>query len=130
MIKESLPINTQYVLTVDRIVQTDEDAAYVQKIVDNAPLDELTGKQKNPFAAYGKPEKGDVLYKDLNNDGLINDDDRTTIGNGPNPDFTYGLNLTAAYKGISDKSGYCRRKMDRRPYRRNLPPFVTLLQFS
>ncbi len=100
MIKEGLPINTQYVLTVDRIVQTDEDAAYVQKIVDNAPLDELTGKQKNPFAAYGKPEKGDVLYKDLNNDGLINDDDRTTIGNGPNPDFTYGLNLTAAYKGI------------------------------
>lgn len=44
--------------------------------------------------------KGDVLYKDLNNDGLINDDDRTTIGNGPNPDFSYGLNLTAAYKGI------------------------------
>ena len=85
---------------VQLIVQTDEDAAYVQKIVDNAPLDELTGKQKNPFAAYGKPEKGDVLYKDLNNDGLINDDDRTTIGNGPNPDFTYGLNLTAAYKGI------------------------------
>ncbi|WP_442267797.1 hypothetical protein ACSIGC_17975 (plasmid) [Tenacibaculum sp. ZS6-P6] len=36
---------------------------------------------------------GDIRYKDLNNDGIINDDDRTFIGN-PNPDFTYSLNNT------------------------------------
>lgn len=100
MIKEGLPINAQYVLTVDRIVQTDDDVAYVQSLIDNAPIDELTGKQKNPFASYGKPEKGDLLYKDINADGIINDNDRSTIGRGPNPDFSYGLNMSAAYKGI------------------------------
>jgi TonB-linked SusC/RagA family outer membrane protein len=99
IIKEGLPINAQYVLLVDRIVQTDEDVAFVQKMIENAPKDEA-GKQKNPFAAYGKPEKGDLLYKDVNGDGIINDDDRTIVGRGPNPNFTYGLNLTAAYKGF------------------------------
>lgn len=36
---------------------------------------------------------GDIRFKDLNNDGLINDNDRTFIGN-PNPKFTYSLNNT------------------------------------
>lgn len=36
---------------------------------------------------------GDIKYKDLNSDGIINDDDRTFIGN-PNPDITYSLNNT------------------------------------
>lgn len=36
---------------------------------------------------------GDVKFKDLNNDGVINTDDQTVIGN-PNPDFTFGFNNT------------------------------------
>lgn len=100
IIQEGLPINAQYVLLVDRILQTDEDVALVQKMIDNAPMDEQTGKRKNPFAAYGKPEKGDLLYKDVNGDGIINDDDRTIVGRGPNPNFTYGLNMSVGYKGF------------------------------
>ncbi|NDV17345.1 SusC/RagA family TonB-linked outer membrane protein [Muricauda sp. TY007] len=42
---------------------------------------------------------GRFKYADLNNDGVINDDDRTFIGS-PHPDFTYGINLRAAYKGF------------------------------
>lgn len=42
---------------------------------------------------------GRFRYSDLNNDGEINDDDRTFIGS-PHPDFTYGVNLTAGYKGF------------------------------
>ena len=34
---------------------------------------------------------GRIRYSDLNNDGIINDFDRTWIGS-PHPDFTYGLN--------------------------------------
>ncbi len=34
---------------------------------------------------------GDVKFKDLNGDGVINTDDQTIIGN-PNPDFTFGIN--------------------------------------
>ncbi len=42
---------------------------------------------------------GDIKFKDLNGDGIINDNDRTYIGN-PNPRFTYGANLAASYKGF------------------------------
>jgi TonB-dependent starch-binding outer membrane protein SusC len=45
------------------------------------------------------PRAGDLIYQDLNNDGKINDDDRTYIGN-PWPKLTYGINLNAAYKGF------------------------------
>ena len=42
---------------------------------------------------------GDIKFKDLNNDGVINDDDRTFIGN-PIPRLSYGLNLTGEYRGF------------------------------
>ncbi len=100
IIKEGLPINAQYVLMVDRLIQTDEDLAIVQRMIENAPIDEATGKQRNPFASYGTPQKGDFLYKDLNNDGIIDDKDRDIVGRGPNPNFTYGLSLAAGYKGF------------------------------
>lgn len=40
---------------------------------------------------------GDLRYVDLNGDGVINDKDKTEIGD-PNPDYTFGLNLTVNYK--------------------------------
>lgn len=42
---------------------------------------------------------GDVRFKDLNGDKIINDQDVTVIGN-PNPDFTYGFTNTFSYKGV------------------------------
>ncbi|MBF4494536.1 TonB-dependent receptor [Flavobacterium sp. MR2016-29] len=42
-------------------------------------------------------QPGDIRFVDRNGDKVINSDDKTNIGN-PYPDFTYGLNLTAAYK--------------------------------
>jgi TonB-linked SusC/RagA family outer membrane protein len=40
---------------------------------------------------------GDIRFVDRDGNKIINSDDKTNIGN-PYPDFTYGLNLTAAYK--------------------------------
>lgn len=40
---------------------------------------------------------GRLIWRDVNGDSVINDQDRTYIGN-PNPDFTMGLNLAAKYK--------------------------------
>ena len=99
MIKEGYPINTQYILIADRIVQTQEDLDYVQSIIDNAPLDN-EGKKQDPFASYGRPQMGDVLYKDANNDGLINDDDRVPMGHGDTPRFFYDINLGFDWKGF------------------------------
>ncbi len=50
------------------------------------------------YGDYNAPGKFKVA--DINNDGVINDDDRTIIGS-PHPDFTYGLNLDLAYKNLS-----------------------------
>jgi TonB-dependent starch-binding outer membrane protein SusC len=44
-------------------------------------------------------QPGDIRFKDLNGDGKITSEDRAIIGN-PYPDFTYGFNLSAAYKGF------------------------------
>ena len=40
---------------------------------------------------------GDVKFKDLNGDGIVDDNDMTIIGNGF-PKFNYGLTLNASYK--------------------------------
>jgi TonB-linked SusC/RagA family outer membrane protein len=42
---------------------------------------------------------GDPTFADLDNSGTLNDGDLTNIGDAI-PDFTYGLTLTAAYKGF------------------------------
>lgn len=94
MLKEGLPIWSLYVREIDRIIQTDADLALVETMLNNP---EVEGKVVFP---YGVPQKGDILYKDLNGDGLVNDDDRTVIGNGKNPTFTYGVNLGFNWKGI------------------------------
>ncbi len=45
------------------------------------------------------PETGDPMFKDINGDGVVNNDDLTDIGNAI-PEFTYGITLNAAYKGF------------------------------
>ncbi len=45
---------------------------------------------------------GDIKYKDLNSDGIINDLDARPIGyaEGTTPNLNYGLNITMSYKGF------------------------------
>ncbi|MDD7913525.1 SusC/RagA family TonB-linked outer membrane protein [Polaribacter ponticola] len=42
---------------------------------------------------------GTFKYRDINSDGIIDDADRTYIGN-PHPEFTYGINLGLDYKSF------------------------------
>jgi len=44
-------------------------------------------------------QKGDVIYKDQNNDGIIDIKDLVPIGN-PNPKFNYGFTNTFRYKNV------------------------------
>lgn len=46
-----------------------------------------------------KTAPGDIRFKDLNGDNIINADDQTYIGN-PTPDFVYGLNFDVEWKGF------------------------------
>lgn len=45
------------------------------------------------------PETGELVYRDLNEDGSITTSDRTYIGD-PNPDFTYGMTNIFSYKNF------------------------------
>ncbi len=50
-----------------------------------------------PIYSGNPNQAGDVRFVDQNGDGVINDLDKTIIGD-PNPDFTYGLNINMTYK--------------------------------
>lgn len=101
-IGEGYAINSQYLLQVDRIIQTDEDLAIVNKMLE---------ENSNAFSAFGTPQKGDFLYKDINGydekgeltgkpDGKIDNADRTIVSDGANPKYQFGLNMNASWKGI------------------------------
>ena len=82
-----VPFGSFYGYVADGIIQTTDELAALNT---NSP----TG-----FYQTSGTAPGDIRFRDLNGDGVINDRDRTFIGN-PNPDFTYGLNNTFAYKGF------------------------------
>ena len=49
---------------------------------------------------------GDLRFVDTNGDGIVNDADKTDLGN-PNPDVTMGITLGASYKGFDiNVTGY------------------------
>ena len=43
---------------------------------------------------------GDIKYKDINGDGIINGDDVVAVGATSRPNLTYGFGLSAKWKGL------------------------------
>jgi len=56
-------------------------------------------------ATSQKLRVGDLYFEDVNKDGVVNDADKTVIGN-PYPKFTYGLGLTSSYKNIDFSASF------------------------
>ena len=79
MLAEGYPINVFYGYVTDGLFQNAEEV--------------------NMHAVQPGAEPGDIRFKDLNNDGVINDDDRTVIGN-PNPTWLFSMNNSLTYKGF------------------------------
>jgi TonB-dependent starch-binding outer membrane protein SusC len=61
--------------------------------------DELSAYAKDKTPIQPNAGLGDVKFVDLNGDGKIDDQDRTYLGSAT-PDYTFGLNLGASYKGL------------------------------
>ncbi len=57
-------------------------------------------KKQNADATYSTFSAGDVHFVDLNGDGIIDDADRTVIGD-PNPDLTGSWTNTLSWKGFT-----------------------------
>ena len=79
MLDVDLPINVFYGYVTDGIFQNQQ---------------EVSAHAIQPGA-----EPGDIRFRDLDNNGVINDNDRTVIGN-PNPTHLFSLNNTLTYKGF------------------------------
>lgn len=86
LIKAGLPINEFYGFKTDGIFQN-------QAEVDNHAL-QVPGNDP-----YNRTSAGDIRFKDLNNDGVINDKDRTYLGS-PNPTFIFAMNNYFSYQGF------------------------------
>lgn len=79
MLQKDYPINVFYGYVTDGIFQN------VQEV------------EKHAIQPGAEP--GDIRFRDLNNDGVINDDDRTVIGN-PNPTHLFSIGNSLSYKGF------------------------------
>ncbi|MFM2327211.1 MAG: hypothetical protein RIR31_1413, partial [Bacteroidota bacterium] len=84
--KAGLPVSAFYGFLTNGIFQSQ---AEVDKYAVQVP-----GNDPN-----NRTSAGDIKFRDLNNDGRIDDNDRTYIGN-PSPRFIFAMNNTFAYKGI------------------------------
>lgn len=78
MLAKDYPINVFYGYVTDGIFQNQSEV--------------------NTHAVQPGAEPGDIRFRDLNNDGVINDSDRTVIGN-PNPSWLFSMNNSLSYKG-------------------------------
>lgn len=82
---EGKPISAFYLYRTDGIFQSDaEAAAYVN----------ANGERLQPNA-----KAGDIRFKDINGDGVLDENDREYCGTGI-PKVEANLNLTASYKGF------------------------------
>ncbi|TPG65940.1 SusC/RagA family TonB-linked outer membrane protein [Hymenobacter nivis] len=83
---EGVPFGSFYGYVADGIFQTADEV--------RASATQVTGTNTTNGTA-----PGDIKFKDLNGDGVINAQDQAYIGN-PNPSFTYGLTNTFSFKGF------------------------------
>lgn len=89
--EEGHPIGYFYGYKTDGVIQNQNDLqAYLDQ---NCKGNAANSKQ----GASIKP--GDLKFVDVDGNGVINDDDKTDLGN-PHPDVTMGLTLSAEYKGF------------------------------
>ena len=86
-------------------------AEFRQRTIVGEPLQAFYGYQTegvyqnqaqidaDPIAIANNLVPGDLMYKDINNDGVINDDDRVILGSYL-PKFMYGGNIGISYKSF------------------------------
>lgn len=89
---EGQPVGMFYGFKVIGMVKTQEEA----NAINNSPdvNDDIPARSA---AQSTKIQPGDLLFQDTNKDGIVNDLDKTIIGN-PYPDFIYAFNLSGRYK--------------------------------
>lgn len=81
------PVNQQWGYIAERLFVDQED-------INNSP------EQFNGFSTSNSYLPGDIKYRDVNNDGVINELDQTPIGKPNVPEIVYGFGFSAVYKNF------------------------------
>lgn len=79
-------------LTVNHRMGYISEGLFTQEQIDDPTIARPTS---------GIYQAGDVRFRDLNKDGIIDENDRTRIGFNNVPEIMYGFGLTAAWKGFN-----------------------------
>ena len=90
LLRVGQPVGTFYGYIFDGIFQSDEEVS------KSAVMKGQEATSSNPAS---RARAGDRKYRDLNADGVIDENDRTIIGSAQ-ADFTWGLNNTLTFKNI------------------------------
>lgn len=90
LLRTGQPIGTFYGYIFDGIFQTDQEAA-------TSPV--LIGQEPTAADPAARAKAGDRRYRDINNDGKIDANDRTILGSAQ-PDFTWGLNNSFSWNNF------------------------------
>lgn len=88
------PMSFYYGYVVEGIWQEDEIDEIIEFLIRNNKLGNPENYNRHNYTA-----PGDLKFKDINGDGLIDHRDRVNIGN-PWPKMVYGFNLGSEYKGF------------------------------
>lgn len=56
--------------------------------------------RNSPRQDFGPVQPGDIKYKDVNGDGVVNDGDRVAIGASKRPSLIYGMGISGSWKGV------------------------------
>ncbi|HKM92232.1 MAG TPA: TonB-dependent receptor [Prolixibacteraceae bacterium] len=90
IMREGYAVGSFYGFQVDGIFQTQNEVDDVNNAAVAAGHEQYQNAGTSP---------GDFKYKDLNNDGFVNEEDMTILGNGF-PKANLGLNINVAYKNF------------------------------
>lgn len=97
--KDEIPQNEPYMYETGR--STGLNFGYVfDRFFEAADFNEDGSTLKGIPVQSGTFKPGDILFKDLNNDGVIDGDDKTYYGYSDNPEYIFGLNMGLEYKGF------------------------------
>ena len=80
--RKGKPVSQQWGYVAERLFIDQAD-------IDNSPRQDL-----------GQYLPGDIKYKDINNDNIINELDRVPIGHPTTPEINYGFGLSGGFKGF------------------------------
>lgn len=56
--------------------------------------------RNSPKQEFGTVQPGDIKYKDVNGDGVVNDGDKVATGATTKPNMIYGFGISASWKGL------------------------------